>query len=83
MIVKIVDRQAIKDSWGSPGLYTVITQTVEISDRCSVCDKERGKPTRKSFYEGGQTYSVDVWSNPCGHIDEYFDVIRDAKDCND
>ena len=78
MRVKVIDREAMKREWESPGLFRVITREVVINDNCPVCNEPRGLPVRRSFYEGGNSYSVDCWVNSCGHIDMYDDVLREA-----
>lgn len=59
---------------------------VTIPDICPACGGPRGNPVQKSFYEDGEIYTVDTWSNPCGHVDKYKDVIREAgrvdENCN-
>lgn len=78
MKVTVVDREAMNRAWGSPGLYTVITKYVEISDDCPVCGEPRGKPVMIPYCEDGHHYSVDQWNNPCGHVDLYKDVLQEA-----
>lgn len=79
MIVTVIDREAMEREWGRPGLYTVITRTVEISDNCPICGKERGEPGLRHFMEDGYPYTVHVWMNPCGHVDKYSDVIKEFE----
>jgi hypothetical protein len=52
---------------------------VEISDNCPVCGGPRGKLIGHNFHEDGESYFVHRWDNPCGHIDKYADVYREAK----
>lgn len=35
------------------------------------CGQRRGTPTSKRFSEDGGWLTVDVWENPCGHVDTY------------
>ena len=55
--------------------------TVTISDYCPKCGKKRGIDTiHKGFsYDGSRRLSVDCWTNPCGHIDKYFEVREEVK----
>ncbi len=53
--------------------------TVEISDYCQQCGKKRGLPYDHQQYIDGATYSVNRWDNPCGHIDYYPEVIKEAQ----
>lgn len=77
LTVTVVDRAAMDASWGR-GLSTVITRTVEISDRCPVCGGPRGTPHKQRFCEDGEFYLVDCWTNPCGHVDKYPAVIAEG-----
>lgn len=52
--------------------------TVEIGDRCPVCNSERGKPVPYNFCEDGEWFVVDRWKNPCGHIDYYPEVLKES-----
>lgn len=79
MIVTVVDRGAMEKAWGTPKLYTVITRTIEISDYCPICGRERGKPGVRHLIEDGYPYIVHVWANPCGHVDKYLDVIKESE----
>jgi hypothetical protein len=57
--------------------FTVVAIT--ISDRCPVCGRKRGEPVLRRYCDDGEWYSVHNWTNPCGHIDMYPDVIREYK----
>jgi hypothetical protein len=78
MIVTVVDRAATEAQWGHPGPFTVITETVEIDDTCPICGGPRGEPELKPFCEDGHHYSAHCWTNPCGHLDRYESVLREA-----
>ncbi len=58
--------------------WPVGTVTVTISDRCPVCGGKRGEPQSYSFCEDGEWYSIDQWQNPCGHVDKYVNVLKEA-----
>lgn len=79
MRITVVDRAATAAAWGGPGPYTVATKTVEIPDLCPVCGGPRGKPVSRPFCEDGHHYAVHCWKNPCGHLDRYEDVLREAQ----
>ena len=79
MIVTIVDRARISAEWDHPGPFRVHLATVEIADTCPVCGKPRGKPARRRFCEDGVFYHADIWTNACGHVDYYKDVIKEGK----
>lgn len=53
--------------------------TVAIPDTCPECGGPRGKPFSHTFHEGGEWFTVDRWTNPCGHVDKYAQVYREAK----
>lgn len=75
MTVRVTDRSG----WGTRGPYPVVV-SVEIRNRCSVCNEPRGTPRSYRFFENGDWHTVDVWDNPCGHVDKYDDVLTEAKD---
>lgn len=52
--------------------------TVEISPLCPSYGNARGEVKKKSFCEDGGWYVCDTWINPCGHIDTYVNVIKEA-----
>lgn len=79
MKVTIRDRATEDARWGQPGLFSPVLRTIEIPDTCPVCGGPRGVPTKRPFYEDGVTFAVDCWTNPCGHIDSYVDVLKEGK----
>jgi hypothetical protein len=58
--------------------WTYYPKTIEISSNCPKCGQPRGKPYNYNFCEDGEWFSVDRWDNPCGHVDYYGDVLREA-----
>ncbi len=76
MKVRVRDRSA-EAPWGS-GLTNPVVRTVEISTDCPVCGGKRGTPTNLNQYDDGVHYSVDIWTNPCRHVDSYAAVVREA-----
>lgn len=78
MRVTVVDRAAMDAAWGH-GLGGVILRTIEIPATCPKCGGPRGEPVMRPFFEDGESYSVSCWTNPCGHIDTYPDVLREAS----
>lgn len=77
MRVRIRDR-ASEAPWGV-GPTAPIVRTVYVPARCPRCGGERGEPSNLNQYDDGVHYSVDVWRNPCGHVDRYEDVMREAR----
>lgn len=76
MTVTVRDRNA-EAPWGS-GRTNPITRQVTISANCPVCGERRGEPEGVNQYDDGASYWVQVWANPCGHIDRYADVVIEA-----
>lgn len=74
---RIRDRAA-ESSWGS-GLTNPAVREVEISPTCPECGGPRGEARSMRQHEDGATYYVDVWKNPCGHVDMYRDVAEEAR----
>lgn len=73
MTVRVCDR-------GSGREYVGVTiRTVTISKLCPQCGGERGEPFNHNFHEDGEWLSVDRWHNPCGHVDMYSAVLREAR----
>lgn len=72
--VVIVDRAAMDRAWGH-GPFEVILRVVQLPPFCPFCGALRGTPVLKTFTEQGITYQAHVWSNPCGHPDQYRDLI--------
>lgn len=78
MIVTVTDRKAMSAAWGSPGLFRVLTKTIEIADTCPKCGGPRGEPKRVGYCEDGVHYTVHNWTNPCDHVDMYEAVLAEA-----
>lgn len=76
MTVRVCDRGSGRDYVG------VRIRTVTVSDRCPSCGGPRGVDTIRNhnFHEDGDWLSVDRWTNPCGHVDMYDAVLREARD---
>jgi hypothetical protein len=70
MQVTVLDRG--RDGW------SMNLVTITISDQCAVCCGPRGTPVKRAFFEDGESYSVDCWMNPCGHLDSFAAVIEEA-----
>lgn len=76
MTVRVRDRASEKP-WGV-GFTDPCVRTVTISAACPKCGGERGEPRNLNQAEDGAYYSVDIWTNPCGHVDYYGDVVKEA-----
>lgn len=77
MTVTIRDRAA-EAPWGV-GLTNPVVRTVTISATCPIDGQRRGEPTSLRQHDDGCTYYVDVWTNPCGHVDGYAAVAAEAR----
>jgi hypothetical protein len=80
MTVRVFDRAAEAASWGLPGGGHPIVRTLTISATCPTCGGVRGKPRSTRSHDDGEWYSVDVWTNDCGHPDPYSAVVREARE---
>ena len=58
------------------GLHSV---RVELRWACPTCGGPRGEPFRTISYDGSRRLGVDGWKNPCGHVDLYEAVRREAR----
>lgn len=57
------------------------TVTIEINDHCLQCGAKRGKPYARQFTNNndGTVRLISFWENPCGHIDEFSDMIAEHE----
>ncbi|MGV9818389.1 hypothetical protein [Nocardia xishanensis] len=76
MTVTVRDRSA-EAPWGV-GLTSPVTRQVTISANCPRCGQRRGEPRGLNQVDDGAHYWVQVWINPCGHVDMYADVVVEA-----
>ena len=79
MRVTVIDRDFISKAWGNG--YRSIAQalaTIDIPDTCTVCGGPRGEPRMQRQCEDGEWFDVSRWDNPCGHVDAYRDVLKEA-----
>jgi hypothetical protein len=68
--VRVRNRAAEAPHWGH-GLLRVCVDTVEIPDACLTCGGPRGETGGLNQCDDGAYYNVNVWQNPCGHVDSY------------
>lgn len=69
--VRVVDRS------GDPWFPRVVEVTVPWV--CCTCGEARGEPFGHNFHEDDVWMHCDRWENPCGHIDKYADVLKQAR----
>jgi hypothetical protein len=62
--------------------WSYYPRTIQIADLCPQCGERRGTPYNYNFCEDGEWFSVDKWSNPCGHLDTYGACWREAQAMN-
>jgi len=74
MTVSVLDRS----TWGTSFPYPM-QREVNISKNCPCCDGERGKPKLTRQYDNGDYRYIHTWRNPCGHIDKYSEVLKEAS----
>lgn len=54
--------------------------TVTLTWTCPVCSGPRGPVAPTISYDGSRRLACDGWQNPCGHIDFYSSVRREAAE---
>lgn len=74
---KIVRSVCIPDRIEHEGFYWKL---VTLRWICPVCGGPRGTPHKVRSYDGSQSMVVDGWTNPCGHVDKYSDVIKEYNE---
>lgn len=63
-----------------PGYEGVGILTVTVRALCPQCGGPRGTAIRPHVFRAdGDTFEVDVWDNPCGHVDMYDAIVREAR----
>ena len=77
MTVTVRDRSS-EAPWGA-GMTNPVTRKITISAFCPVCGGRRGEPRGLNSCDDGAYYWVQVWDNPCGHVDAYADVVNEAR----
>lgn len=58
------------------GFYAV---KVTLNWVCPVCGGERGQPQPAISWDGSRRLLCDGWVNPCGHVDKYSAVRKEAR----
>ncbi|MFF4388511.1 hypothetical protein ACFY0G_17290 [Streptomyces sp. NPDC001552] len=67
----------ICDRGSGRGYEGVRIVTVTVAATCPQCGGPRGEASASRFSEDGAWYTVDRWSNPCGHTDLYENVLAE------
>lgn len=47
---------------------------------CPKCGQPRGETFAGRSYDGSRILDVSCWNNPCGHVDKYSDVRKEAQE---
>lgn len=76
MTVTVRDR-SLEPAWGH-GMIAPVTREITISAYCPRCGERRGEPFGINSCEDGAFYWVQGWRNPCGHLDAYPSVLKEA-----
>lgn len=74
MVVRVPDRSRTVE--GGP----VHVRTVKIHPTCPRCGRRRGRPLSRTARDSSShaKFGYDWWENPCGHVDLYADVLKEA-----
>lgn len=70
--IKIVEIPACEQH---QGLYSI---KIKLFWTCPKCGAPRGEVKNGRSYDGSCVLICDTWQNPCGHIDKYCDVKKEA-----
>ncbi|CZF83158.1 hypothetical protein [Grimontia marina] len=73
-MIKVVSIPRIAAHAGSP--FNLIH--VRLYWVCPQCGDERGELVGTTSYDGSCRLYCDGWSNPCGHVDKYSAVKKEA-----
>src|SRR5690606_41858302 len=57
-----------------------VIRQVTIPAACPRCGGPRGVARNLNQCDDGAYYSVDVWDNPCGHVDMYAAVVKESAE---
>ena len=71
--IKTVEVPAMEEH---QGFYTIKIRLLWV---CPVCGGQRGEPKRGLSYDGSLRVGCDTWGNPCGHVDKYDAVRKEAQ----
>lgn len=62
-----------------PTHHGIFSLLVEVEWICPKCGGPRGDVFPALSYDGSRRLSVDGWRNPCGHVDKYSAVLKEAR----
>ena len=71
-------RVMYRNNWFGGDGWVFYPVTIVIADCCPECNGPRGKPVPHRFCEDGEWFTTDRWTNECGHIDYYAQVLVEA-----
>lgn len=52
---------------------------IHIAAHCPACGQRRGTPELRRISADGLWVNCHVWSNPCGHVDQYVFLLAEAE----
>ena len=67
-----------RNNWFGGDGWTYYPKTVTISAFCPKCGEHRGEPQPYNQCEDGEWFALNIWRNPCEHVDSYHDVLVEA-----
>jgi hypothetical protein len=73
-MISVLDRS----HWGKPNCPYPLVRLIILDWTCPICGGPRGTIYNRTHHEDGSTLLINVWLNPCGHVDKYQDVIEEA-----
>lgn len=73
MTVRVIDHGT------GPGYTYPVIRTIAIGAYCPKCGGRRGEPRPHNFCEDGGWLTCDRWTNPCGHLDLYRDLLAERR----
>lgn len=75
--MKDIRKVCIPDCENHCGLFSI---EVNLEWVCPICGKPRGVIKKGRSYDGSLVLFCDTWENPCGHIDFYKSLRKEAKE---
>lgn len=76
--ILVAVRDRAKEAPRGSGPTSPCVRVVRIAATCP-CGGPRGEARHIPQHDDGASYWVDVWENPCGHLDRYADVLQEAE----
>jgi hypothetical protein len=58
----------------------ILSRQVVLKWECPICGQPRGEVQDGRSYDGSRILYCHTWVNPCGHVDKYSDVRKEANE---